>query len=225
MAIKEWAADDQPREKLARYGAKHLSDAELLAIILGSGTKNLSALDLARKLLDDIGGLDRLTTLSFRRLSSHSGIGLARFARLQAGIEIGRRTAFGSSLAGEALTTTQHAENFVKRNLFSLQRETFGCLMLDTRHRILGFEIIAEGTIDRATVYPREVIHRVIDQQAAAVIFCHNHPSGNLTPSDADKSLTLQLKNALAAIDVRVLDHIIVAGEKTFSFADRGLLD
>ena len=144
---------------------------------------------------------------------------------MQAGLEIGRRTLLDvPNPIGEPLSDSKIAAKYVKTALFGLPREIFACLMLDARHRILAFEIIAEGTIDRAAVYPREVVRKVMNHNAAAVILCHNHPSGNPTPSEADKALTRQLCAALALIDVNVLDHFLVAGTECTSFADLGLM-
>ena len=225
MAIKEWAAQDRPREKLIHLGARYLTDTELLTILIGSGTRKLSALELAREILDKTGGLNKLTRLSYARLGELKGFGQARFAALHAGMEIGRRTIFNPDCSpGTLLENSRAAENYVKKSLFALEREVFACLFLDSRHKVLAFDVISEGTIDRAAVYPREIVRRVIDHNASAVIFCHNHPSGSTLPSDADKSLTTQLKSALSLIDVTVLDHFIVAGKKCVSFADLGLL-
>ena len=225
MAIKEWVAADRPREKLFQHGARNLTDSELLAILLGSGTSRHNVVALARRLLGELGGLKPLTQLSYSRFIEFEGLGPARYARLQAGLEIGRRTLVDvPELVGEPLSDSKIAANYVKNALFSLPRETFACLFLDTRHRVLAFEVIAEGTIDRAAVYPREVVRKVIDHNAAAVILCHNHPSGNPAPSEADKALTRQLAAALALIDVNVLDHFIVAGQNCSSFADLGLM-
>lgn len=225
MAIKEWVAADRPREKLIQRGARNLTDSELLAILLGSGTTQHNAVTLAQELLARFGGLKPLSQLSFHRLDEFKGMGPARYARLQAGLEIGRRTLLDvPNLIGEPLSDSKTAAKYVKNALFSLPREIFACLMLDTRHRILAFEVIAEGTIDRAAVYPREVVRKIIDHNAAAVILCHNHPSGNPNPSEADKALTRQLCAALALIDVNVLDHFLVAGTECTSFADLGLM-
>ena len=225
MAIKDWAEYDRPREKLIQQGARQLTDSELLAIVLGSGTGKLSAVDLSRDTLQRCGGLKSLVQLSFRRLIEFPGFGAARYARLQAGVEIARRAYLGNdSHADITLNDSSAAAQIVKNALFSLPIETFGCVFLDTRHRVLGFEVIAQGTIDRAAVYPREIVRHVIDQNAAAVIFCHNHPSGQTTPSEADIALTDQLQASLALIDVAVLDHFIVAGDQCLSFADLGLI-
>ena len=226
MAIKDWAESDRPREKLVSQGARHLTDAELLAIVIGSGTENLSALDLSRNILQRTGGLKPLIQLSFRRLAEFPGIGATRYARLQAGVEIARRTLVvdEDDNPNLCLHDTKAAARIVKKALFSLSIETFGCVFLDVRHRILAFEVISEGTVDRAAVYPREIVRRVIDQNATAVIFCHNHPSGQPDPSEADIALTSQLQACLALIDVTVLDHFIVAGNHCLSFADLGLI-
>ncbi len=225
MAIKEWAAQDRPRERLITQGARQLTDTELLTIVIGSGTSKHSAAELARDMLNKTGGLHQLSRLSYRRLSQLKGFGLARFACLHAGMEIGRRTMFSpEGLPGTRLENSRSAENFVKKSLYALHREVFACLFLDTRHKVLAFDVISEGTIDRTAVYPREIVRRAIDHNAAAVIFCHNHPSGSTLPSEADKSLTIQLKSALSLIDIKVLDHFIVAGEECISFADLGLI-
>ncbi|MGR8946579.1 MAG: RadC family protein [Gammaproteobacteria bacterium] len=225
MAIKDWAASDRPREKLIRHGARCLTDSELLAIVIGSGNGSCNAVELSREILRLAGGLEPLSRLSYRRIIEYHGFGEARYAKLQAGLEIGRRTLFDRIEAPEQLiSNSKIAAQIVKAELSSLTIETFGCVFVDTRHRVLAFEVLSEGTIDRAAVYPREVVRRVIDQNAAAVILCHNHPSGNPTPSEADKTLTSQLSEALALIDVKVLDHFVVAGEECISFADLGLI-
>lgn len=225
MAIKEWTEAERPREKLLRHGAQQLTDSELLAIMLGSGTADLNAVALARRLIRDAGGLKPLTCLSFHRFVALKGLGPVRYARIQAGLEIARRLLLDpSEIVGQQLCDSKSAAEYVKNALFSSPIEIFACLFMDVRHRILAFEVIAEGTIDRAAVYPREIVRKVIDYNAAAVIFCHNHPSGNPHPSDADKALTKQLSAALGLIDVKVLDHFVVAGKNCTSFADLGLM-
>ncbi|MEM7467847.1 MAG: DNA repair protein RadC [Pseudomonadota bacterium] len=225
MAINQWAASERPREKLLRQGARHLTDGELLAIVIGSGIPNQTALDLARQLLEQLGNLHTLVNLSLKRWNGFKGLGPARYACLQAGLEIARRSRYEPDQSGKIrLTTSELAANYAKTALSSLTRETFACLFLDTQNTLIAFEIVSEGTIDRAVVYPREIVRLVIEHQASAVIFCHNHPSGNPSPSEADKAITKQLVAALALIEVKVLDHLIVAAEQCTSLADLGLI-
>lgn len=225
MAIRDWPAADRPREKLLRLGVKRLSDSELLAIVIGSSPRGQSALELARETLGRCGGLAQLTRLSYPRMAKLRGFGLARYALLQAAIEIAHRTNGQSSPHRGNIADSTAASRYFRAELSRLPYEAFACIYLDTRHRIIDFEILATGTIDRAAVYPREIVRRVIDQNAAAVILGHNHPSGIACPSEEDKSLTSLLKAALALIDVAVLDHIIVGAETTTSMADLGLLE
>ena len=221
--ITEWPMEERPREKLLDRGADTLSDAELLAIFLRTGTRGLTAVDLARQLLREFGGLKPLLDASEDRFCLHRGLGRAKYAQLQAVLEMARRHLFENIQRGDALCSPNDTRHYLAAELRSCPHEVFACLFLDNRNRVLTFEKLFYGTIDGASVYPREVVRRAIDINAAAVIFAHNHPSGVAEPSEADKQITQKLKEALALIDVRVLDHMIV-GDEVVSFAERGLL-
>lgn len=224
MTIKNWPTLERPREKLLSMGSTALSDAELLGIIFGQGVHGCDAVQLARDAIVACGGLSRLVNVDVRRFSQFPGLGPAKFAALQAGIEIGRRALRDEIQRGETITDAAVAKRFLLAELGNRQREAFCGLFLDTRHRIIAFETLALGTIDNATVHPREILKRVLEVHAAAIIFAHNHPSGVAEPSVADRQLTATLVSALKLIDVRVLDHVIVAGGEIVSFADLGLL-
>lgn len=225
MTIKDWPAQERPREKLLSRGVGALSDAELLAIVMGRGLPGVDAVALARGVLAKCGDLGTLAALGRRRFNSFAGLGDAKYAVLQAGIEIGRRALRDAVFRDAPITDARAAKRFLTAELGNRAREAFCALFLDTRHRVIAFETLSVGTIDSATVHPREVVGRVLEVNAAAVIFAHNHPSGVCEPSAADTSLTRRLSAALKLIDVRVLDHLVVAGGEVASFADLGLLD
>ena len=221
--ISDWPMDERPREKLLDRGANTLSDAELLAIFLRTGTRGLTAVDMARQLLDEFGGLKPLFDASEADFCRHRGLGRAKYAQLQAVLEMARRQLFENIQRGVALCSPEDTREYLLAELRSYPHEVFACLFLDNRHRVLTFEKLFSGTIDGASVYPREVVRRAIAHNAAAVIFAHNHPSGVAEPSAADKQITQRLKDALALIEVRVLDHMVV-GDEVVSFAERGLI-
>jgi DNA repair protein RadC len=223
MAIKDWAIEDRPREKLLLRGAKVLSDAELLAIFLRTGIKGKSAVDLAKDLLEDSGGLNALMGASEDRFCQHKGLGQAKFVQMKAVVEMSQRYLDEKMRHGNVLTNASAVEDYLKLQLRNYPYEVFCCVFLDNRHRVIEFEELFRGTIDSASVHPREVLRRVIHHNAAAVIFSHNHPSGVAEPSQADQRITDTLKQALALIDVRVLDHFII-GDEVVSFAQRGLI-
>ena len=223
LVISDWPIEERPREKLLDRGADTLSDAELLAIFLRTGTRGLTAVDLARRLLDEFGGLKPLLDANETEFCLHRGLGRAKFAQLKAVLEMARRHLFESIQRGDALCSPDDTRQYLTAELRACPHEVFACLFLDNRNRVLTFEKLFYGTIDGASVYPREVVRRAIENNAAAVIFAHNHPSGVAEPSSADKQITQRLKDALALIDVRVLDHIII-GDEVVSFAERGLL-
>ena len=224
MTIKDWPESERPREKLLLQGAGALSDAELLAIFLRTGVRGKSALDLARELLSRHGGLRRLLQADHAAFCAGSGLGTAKFVQLQAALEITRRHLLESLRHGDALTSPQAARDYLTVCLRERPHEVFACLFLDNRHRVICFEEMFRGTIDGASVHPREVVKQALAHNAAAVILAHNHPSGVAEPSRADEALTQRLKDALALVDVRVLDHIIVGDGEALSFADRGLI-
>jgi DNA repair protein RadC len=223
-SIRDWPAAERPREKLMARGAHALSDAELLALLLGCGTRGTSAVELARGLLVHFGSLRELLGAQASRCLARTGIGPARYAILQAAVELARRH-FGEVLRlGPALAAPEATRAFLLAHLRDRPYEVFRCLYLDSRHRLIAFEELFRGTIDRAGVHPREVLRQTLAHNAAAVMFAHNHPSGVLEPSPADELITSRLKEALALIDVRVLDHFIVGDGQCFSFCEHGLL-
>ncbi len=224
MAIRDWPVAERPREKLLQYGPQALSDAELLAIFLRTGVAGKSAVDLARDLLIDFGNLRSLLGADQKTFCNGNGLGPAKFSQLQAVLEMARRHLQQDLQRGDALQSPEQTRHFLMLKLREYHHEVFACLFLDTRHRVIAFEELFTGTIDGASVHPREVVRRVMKHNAAAVIFAHNHPSGIAEPSDADERLTERLTQALRLIDVRVLDHFIVGDGEPVSFAERGLL-
>ncbi|KYC27172.1 MULTISPECIES: RadC family protein [Pseudomonas] len=222
MNIREWPAEERPREKLLQRGAAALSDAELLAVLLGSGVAGRNVLDLARGLLGRFGGLRQFLEADRAAVLREPGIGAVKYAQLQALLEIGRRYLDEDIERAAALESPTAVRRYLKAMLRHEISEVFGCLFLDTKHRPLAFEILFRGTIDRASVYPREVVRRALLHNAAALILCHNHPSGNNEPSQDDVHLTLSLKRGLALIDVRVLDHIIIGDGEPLSMVEHG---
>jgi len=224
MSIQDWPEGDRPREKLLAQGAAVLSDAELLAIFLRTGIKGKTAVDLARDLLTEFGSLRVLLQADCENFTRAKGLGTAKYAQLQAVLEMARRHTFEELDRGDVLTSPEATRAYLSQQLRHYQHEVFACLFLDNQHHILEFEELFRGTIDSASVYPREVVKKVLAHNAAAVIFAHNHPSGISEPSQADKLITDKLKQALALIDIRVLDHFIIGDGMPYSFAENGLL-
>ncbi len=224
MAITDWPAAERPREKMLARGAAALSDAELLAIFLRTGSTGRTALDLARELLADFGGLRALLAAERDAFCARRGLGDAKFAQLQATLEMGRRHLDEALLRGEALTSSEATCRYLVARLRDRPYEVFACLFLDNRHRVIAFEELFRGTIDGASVYPREVVKAALGHNAAAVILTHNHPSGVAEPSGADRRLTDRLRDALALVDIRVLDHVVIGDSDPVSFAERGLV-
>lgn len=224
MAITDWPADQQPREKLIILGPESLSDAELLAIFLRTGVKGKSAVDLARELLQEYGGLRNLLAASQHRFCSSHGLGKVKYVLLQAVLEMGRRHLHELLVRSDALTSPKQTRDYLQIRLSGHPNEVFACLFLDNRHRVIKYEELFHGTIDGASVHPREVVRRALAHNAAALILAHNHPSGMAEPSQADEQVTRSLKTALELVDIRVLDHIIVGVGETVSLAERGLL-
>lgn len=223
MPITDWPADERPREKLLSRGAAALSDAELLAIFLRTGVAGKTAVDLARDLLSRFGGLRPLLQADLDQFCAARGLGSAKFAQLQAVLEMGRRHLSEGLSRGDALTSPDDTRRFLAARLRDYPFEVFACLFLDNRHRVIAFEELFRGTIDGASVHPREVVRRALAHNAAALILAHNHPSGVAEPSRADEAITRRLREALALVDIRVLDHVVV-GDSLVSFAERGLL-
>ena len=224
MAISDWPKDEQPREKLLEKGASSLSDAELLAIFLRTGVKGISAVELARQLLQNFGGIRELLEASETDFCAGLGLGRAKYAQLQAVLEMNRRHLAQKMRHGSVMDNPNCVSDYLITQLRHLKREVFACLLLDNKHRVLGFEILFQGSINSAAVHPREVVKTALAYNAAAIILAHNHPSGVAEPSMADRQITERLSNALALIDVNVIDHIIIGSSAPVSFAQRGLL-
>ncbi|MGM0563158.1 MAG: RadC family protein [Pseudomonadota bacterium] len=224
MAITDWPASERPREKCLNLGASALSDAELLAIFLRVGTRGKSAVDLARDCLNHFGSLRALLAADRVSFCRGGGLGEAKFVQLQAVLEMARRHLLEDLQRGEALTSPDQASAYLKAKLRDYPHEVFACLWLDTRHRVLHYEELFRGTLDGASVYPREVVKAALRHNAAAVILAHNHPSGIAEPSRADEHITRRLKDALGLVDIRVLDHIVIGDGEHSSLANRGLL-
>ncbi|MEN9500862.1 MAG: repair protein RadC [Pseudomonadota bacterium] len=223
MAITDWPIDERPREKLLARGAQALSDAELLAIFLRVGVKGKTAVDLARELLQGFGSLRQLFDADAEKFCETHGMGQAKYVQLQAVLEMSRRYLAEKLRRGDPLNDPEAVRFYLTARLRDYRFEVFACLFLDNRHRVIEYEELFRGTIDGASVHPREVVRRALHHNAAAVIFAHNHPSGVAEPSQADERITHKLKDALHLIDVRVLDHFVV-GDQVISFAERGLL-
>ncbi len=224
MTLRDWPAAERPREKLLTCGPQTLSDAELLALFIGSGRRGCSAVDLGRDLLKRHGSLRALLELAPAALTLESGLGDASAARLQAALELGRRYLAADLERPGALADPAACATYLRARLRGYAYEVFACLFLDNRHRPIAFEEMFRGSIHGASVYPREVVRRCLAHNAAAVIFAHNHPSGVAEPSQADREITAILKQALDLIEVRVLDHFIVGSATVTSFAQRGLV-
>lgn len=224
MTINHWPSNERPREKLLNLGAKYLSDAEILAIFLRTGTRGKTALDIARELLSEFGSLKKLLTAEPPFFYRKPGIGKAKYATLKAAIELGRRYLEEPLEMGETLKNSQMTKRFLAGRLQHYAHEVFACLFLTSQNRVICFEELFQGTLTEATVYPREVMKRCLSHNSAKIILAHNHPSGNPTPSHADQELTRVLKESLALIDIQVLDHIVIGKNDHFSFAETGLI-
>lgn len=222
MHIRDWPRHERPREKLLQRGAGSLSDAELLAIFLGSGLPGMDAVATARQLLAMHGPLRRLLELPPASLAKLPGLGPARTCALAAALELGQRHLAAALERGEALTDPASAGRYFAQRLRGLPHEVFAALFLDTRHRAIAFEELFRGTVDGAEVHPREVVRRALAHNAAAVMVGHNHPSGNPEPSAADRAVTARLKQSLSLVDVRLLDHFVIGDGAPVSLAARG---
>ncbi len=224
MSIANWPEAERPREKLLALGPRALSDAELLAIFLRIGCAGKSAVDLARELLQQYGGLRPLLESSQAEFCQGIGLGNAKYAQLQAVLEMARRHLSASMKAGDLLTSPELVRQYLSAQLRHQLHEVFAVLFLDNQNRLIAYEELFFGTIDGASVYPREVVRRAMKHNAAALILAHNHPSGIAEPSQADQRITKRLQAALELIDVRVLDHMVVGDAEVISFAERGLI-
>jgi DNA repair protein RadC len=225
MSIRDWPVNERPREKLLANGAQSLSDAELLAVLLGgSGRPGLDAVAMARELLRRHQSLRGLLSAPRNPGPASPGLGIAGYCRLQATVELARRHYAEAMRAGPPLDSPQATRDYLIRRLRDTPHELFCCLHLDNRHRLIAFDELFRGTIDGASVHPREVVKQALARNAAAVILAHNHPSGVAEPSQADELVTRRLREALQLVDIRVLDHMIVADNGCLSFAERGLM-
>ncbi len=222
MKRKFLPSESMPREKLLSRGPQSLSDAELLAILLRTGTQGMNVLELADFLLREFGSLRSLFSSSKDHFCQHKGLGEAKYVQMQASLEITQRYLAETLKRGEALTSPQQTQLYLSSVLRDRQREAFYILFLDNQHRVIQDEILFEGTIDAASVYPREVVKRALHHNAAALILAHNHPSGVAEPSQSDRRITSRISDALALVGIRVLDHFVVGDGEIVSFAERG---
>lgn len=224
MPLNTWPSKEQPREKLLTRGPNALSDAELIAIFLRTGSRGQTAVSLASKLLTTYDGLRNLLLASPHELCKHTGVGQVKYIQLQAALELGRRYALTRLESRDVLKNSLQTRFYLQTQLAKHQHEVFACLFLDNHNRIIIYEELFFGTINYTSVHPRVVVRQALHHNAAAIVLAHNHPSGIVDPSDSDKTITEQLQKALALIDVKILDHIITSGNKSASFLELGLL-
>jgi len=224
MAISHWPRSERPRERLLKLGAKQLTDAELLAIFLRTGVKGSSAVDLARQLLNQFGGLNRLIQAKEQAFCSLPGLGATKYGQLQAVQELSLRLQQEQLEFGEQLSSSMQVGQYLHDRIGHYQQEVFGALLLDNQYRLTEFAELFFGTINSAAVHPRELVKKGLACNAAAVILAHNHPSGAAEPNTADRMLTKRLVETLQLVDIRVIDHLVIGHGQWVSFADRGWL-
>lgn len=224
MPITSWLLNERPREKLLIKGAQALSDAELLAILLRIGKKGKTAVDLARDLLQDFDGLRGLLEADQKTLCDYSGVGIAKYVQIQAALELSKRHLQQALDRKDVLKNTQDTKRYLHAHLRHYKKEVFSCLFLDSHNHIICYEELFYGTVSGSAVHPSEVVKKALTHNAAAIILAHNHPSGIATPSKADERITKRLAKALALVEVRVLDHIVVGDNDIVSFAEQKLL-
>jgi len=224
MNIKYLPKESQPREKLLSRGAQALSDAELLAIFLRTGTRGMNAIELADYLIAEFGSLRKLLGCDIETFCKYKGLGEAKFVQMQAFLEMTQRYLAEILKKEGALTSSEQTRDYLVSLLREKQREVFLVLYLNSQHQVICDELLFEGTIDSASIYPREVVKQALTHNAAALIFAHNHPSGNAEPSQSDIRITRKLSDALSLVEIKVLDHFIVGEGEVISFAERGLL-
>jgi DNA repair protein RadC len=224
MKIQDWPLHERPREKLLRFGAVTLSDAELLAILITTGTKGKSAVELARIAINHFGSVQALLFATQPQMVKLTGLGQAKFALLQACNELFKRSMAEKLTQQSSFTSADIASDYLRAQLAQQKREVFAMLMLDSQHQLIAYREMFKGTINSAAVYPRELVKQAMDDNAAAVILAHNHPSGVAEPSQADIQITQRIKQAFALVDVAVLDHFVIGHSSAVSFAQRGLL-
>ena len=222
--IANWLEDEQPRSRLTRYGASQMSTAELLAICLGSGVPGENAVQLARRLLNEFGGIDALLSAPLNKLRSVHGVGIAKATQIKAMHELGARDLEAALVQAQRFTDPAAVAEYLRKRMGHLDHEAFSCLYLNAKHEMISFEMLFRGSIDRTHVHAREVLKRGLELNAAAAIVCHNHPSGNAEPSQADITLTRSLANLLAQVEIRLLDHVVVSARSWVSLQFRGLI-
>jgi len=221
-AIKQWPKQERPREKLIQQGATSLTDGELLAIFLRTGCQGIDVVTLARQLLSHFGSLHALFSASEHDFCAQKGLGPAKYVQLQAVLEMSKRYLQEPLMKGEALTSAAQTHAFLSAKMRDYPYEVFAALLLDNQHRVIRFHEFFFGTINSASVHPRIIVQKILQENAAAIILVHNHPSGDPTASESDRAITKKLVNTLALIDVRILDHFIIGDEKYTSFAEKG---
>lgn len=224
LSIAKWPEQERPRERLLQHGAAALSNAELLAILIGQGKRDCSAIDVAHNMINQFGSLSAALSADFEAIRQVGGLGEAKYARLQAALELGSRYLKDTLQRDHVIDSMQDAKQLLVLQLRPQEREVFACLFLDNQYRVIEFEILFHGSIRSADIHPREVVKRALHHNAAAVIISHNHPSGNPEPSKADCELTKMLRAALSLVEVSLLDHIIVADTEAISMAEGGYL-
>ncbi|MEO5701275.1 MAG: DNA repair protein RadC [Casimicrobiaceae bacterium] len=224
MSMTDWPVNERPRERLYAQGAAALSDAELLALVLGTGSGGANAVEVARHLIATLGSLSAVLAAPCAQTLGLRGVGLAKAAKLASVLELSRRVLAEEAAQSDALASPQAVRDYLRLALSSRPYEVFMGLFLDSQNRVLAVEELFRGTLAQTSVYPREVVKAALARNAAAMIFAHNHPSGVAEPSRADELLTQALRQALALVDIRTLDHFVVAGSRLVSFAERGLL-
>lgn len=222
MAINEWPEDQRPRERLIKFGAAALSDAELLAVFLRVGVTGKSAVDLGREMIERFGSLNGLFAASIKDFSAVHGLGNAKYAQLQAVLELAKRAIAEELQEKVTLSSPQAVKKYLQLLLGNHSYESFAVLFIDVKNRLITSQELFRGTLSHASVYPREVVKSALHHNAASIILAHNHPSGSCEPSQADLNLTQTLKQALALVDVKLLDHFIIANPHVYSFAEHG---
>lgn len=224
MSITDWPEEDRPREKLLAKGEQALTDAELIAIFLKTGVAGKTALDLAKELLREHGNLKQLMHLSTHQFLQKPGVGRVKLVNLKAALELGRRYLAIKRSPGDCLDNVAMTKQYLMERLQDYTQEVFACVFMDTHFRLMSYEVLFHGTINEANIYPREIVKRALALNAAKLILAHNHPSGNCTPSMADKEVTVVIQRALRLVDVELVDHIVIGEAETFSFAQMGLM-
>ncbi|MCP3671880.1 MAG: JAB domain-containing protein [Gammaproteobacteria bacterium] len=222
MAITDWPADERPREKLLLRGASALSDAELLAIFLRTGIKGMTAVDLARNLLEQHGSLRELLAADRSEFCGNLGLGPAKYALLQAVLEMGKRHLWETLTRSDTLASPADTKNYLTAQLRGQRNEVFACLFLDNKNRVIEYEELFFGTINGASVHPRQIIQRALSHNAASLILAHNHPSGVAEPSQADRQITQRIREALSLLDIQLLDHLVIGDGDIVSLAEMG---